>query len=105
LTGREAQNEYLRAWRKAHPENVKATRERYWENKARKHDETIGPIEGFIRASAREIETRKKTLATTTDPETRQRIEGEIRHLEEIRKRLEIPMIETREGGSHDAED
>lgn len=104
MTGNEARNKYHREWERAHPENVKANRARYWENKAKKHDES-GPIDSFIRSADREIETRKKTLATTTDPETRRRLEEEVRHLEEIRKRLEIPMIETREGGSYDAEE
>lgn len=31
---REKRNEYMREWRKNHPDKVKAARDRYWEKKA-----------------------------------------------------------------------
>lgn len=33
---RAAKNEYQRAWRKANPEKVKASQERYWTRQAKK---------------------------------------------------------------------
>ena len=33
---KELRRQYYRAWSKAHPDRVKAHKEKYWENKARK---------------------------------------------------------------------
>ena len=104
MTGNEARAEYMRNWRKANRDKDRETQRRYWENKARKHNETAGPLDSLAAAIDNEIEKRKAMLAGAT-PEATARIEGEVRKLEDIRKRLAIPTIETRNGGTHDAEE
>lgn len=39
MTAKEAKNAYLRAWRKANPDKVRAATARYWEKKANEFKE------------------------------------------------------------------
>ena len=97
MTANEARAEYLREWRKAHPEKTKAYARKYWENKAHKHDQQAGPLDSLARGLAAETERRKKTLTKTQDPEQRKALEAEIRHLEDLASRIDfVPQIETR---------
>lgn len=97
MTANEARAEYLREWRKAHPDRAKAYARKYWEAKAHKHDQHAGPLDSLARGMSAEIERRKKTLEKTEDPERRKALEAEIRHLEDLASRIDFPKIETRE--------
>lgn len=98
MTANEARAEYLREWRKAHPEKTKAYARKYWENKAHKLNQQAGPLDSLARSMSQEIERRKKALTKTQDPEHRKALEAEIVHLQDLASRIDFPQIETREG-------
>lgn len=45
VSAREARNAYMRAWRKAHPEQVRAANERYWLKRAQQKTEANAEAE------------------------------------------------------------